>query len=81
MAQFVDITGSRYGHLVVTGRAVKPHHIKSGTYWQVHCLRCGRYNVVNGSSLKSGCTKSCGCLRDSYQAHVKSGIPYKKEDF
>ena len=30
--------------------------------WLCQCLNCGRYVVVNSHNLRSGHTKSCGCL-------------------
>jgi hypothetical protein len=55
---FIDITGKRYGRLVVLG--VKSRKNKK-VYWNCVC-DCGGHNVVSGSDLKSGKVKSCGCL-------------------
>lgn len=55
--------GDRYNHLVVVGRA-ENHKTPSGALfsaWFCKC-DCGRTVVVLGSSLRSGHTKSCGCL-------------------
>lgn len=55
---FRDITGQRYGRLVV----VDYSHIK-GTkhYWACRC-DCGNEAFVSKSQLSTGKTKSCGCL-------------------
>lgn len=55
----VDITGNRYGKLIVVERA--------GTYkygevtWLCQC-DCGKQSTVRSSSLRRGDTKSCGCI-------------------
>lgn len=58
MGRFVDLKGQRFGRLVVVKRArlkaLKPH-------WLCRC-DCGRPTVVYGYGLRSGHTKSCGCL-------------------
>ena len=54
-----DLTGKRYGNLVVTGRAPS----RGGhTYWNCRC-DCGNECQAESFHLKSGHTKSCGCLR------------------
>lgn len=52
--------GQRFGRLTVLERAPS---VKSGnSYWLCEC-DCGRRNTVVSHSLKSGSTKSCGCLK------------------
>ncbi len=66
-----DKTGQSFGRLVVTGPA--PARLKASkrsdsggarwvTYWRVKCA-CGNERDVPGTSLVSGKTTSCGCLR------------------
>lgn len=59
----IDLTGQKFGMLFVESRA--PTHIKpSGqraTMWNCVC-DCGEKTVVSTSELRSGGTKSCGCL-------------------
>ena len=53
--------GKRFGRLVVISVAASrglPNHRKS--YWNCQC-DCGQVAVVNGYSLRSGTSKSCGC--------------------
>lgn len=58
MGRFVDITGRRYGRLVVTGQGQS----RSGqTTWYCDC-ECGNTVNVLKHSLVSGRTLSCGCL-------------------
>lgn len=60
--RFIDLTGQRYGHLVVIrrdGTYVSPSGNKSVT-WRCKC-DCGNETVVQATSIKSGHIKSCGC--------------------
>lgn len=55
--QFCDLTGQRFGRLVAVGVASRGRGVK----WEALC-DCGAKVVTNGYALKSGATKSCGCL-------------------
>lgn len=65
MGKVIDLTGRRFGKLTVIKRAydyIRPsgqHEIQ----WLCQC-DCGNTMVVHRSSLLSGDTKSCGCLRN-----------------
>ena len=54
-----DITGERFGRLVVIGRT---KNIKRDTAWLCEC-DCGNYKTVRTSGLKTGDYVSCGCKR------------------
>lgn len=58
--RLVDLTGQKFGRLTVIKREQndKTNH----TRWKCQC-NCGNIIVVSGSSLRTGETKSCGCLR------------------
>lgn len=56
--QKVDLTGHRYGKLTVLGPA---ENIGERTAWRCRC-DCGREIVVCSNRLRSGHTKSCGCM-------------------
>lgn len=60
MGKFIDLTGQRFGKLVVKERALKDGH--KGAYWLCQC-DCGKTAIVAGSKLRSGHTQSCGCLQ------------------
>lgn len=60
MSRFIDLTGERFGRLVVIKRVGKNKQGKS--LWLCRC-DCGNEIIVRGSDLKSGNTKSCGCLQ------------------
>nr|DAG62938.1 MAG TPA: hypothetical protein [Caudoviricetes sp.] len=63
MGKFIDLTGQRFGRLEVLALAddyVSPKGcIKK--CWLCIC-DCGNKTIVTSSDLKSGHTKSCGCL-------------------
>lgn len=58
MGKFIDLTGNRYGMLVVLERDYSSNTklIK----WKCRC-DCGTIKSIYGCSLKSGRSKSCGC--------------------
>lgn len=58
--RFKDLTGRRYGRLLVVGLAGKK--IKHYTTWTVQC-DCGVIKDITQGGLDSGRTNSCGCFR------------------
>ena len=58
ITQLIDLEGRRFGRLIVIKRA---ENKGTQTHWLCKC-DCGNEKIVNGHSLKSGGTKSCGCL-------------------
>ena len=65
MGKFIDLTGQKYGRLTVLERG--PNEFVGKTKipfvrWVCRC-DCGNEVIVRGNDLKSGHTKSCGCLR------------------
>lgn len=65
MSKLIDLTGKRFGRLVVIERAedhVTPKG-KKRTSWLCRC-DCGNNVIVEGGNLKSNHSKSCGCLND-----------------
>lgn len=63
MGQRIDLTGKRFGKLTVIEYS---HTERNGNeiraYWKCKC-DCGNETTVKGKELKSGNTKSCGCLK------------------
>jgi hypothetical protein len=55
-----DLTGQRFGKLIVTGFS---HRNKDGKSCYICVCDCGGAKVICGGSLVSGLTRSCGCLR------------------
>ena len=60
MSKFVDLTGKRFGRLIVIKR--KKTDDTNRTYWICQCA-CGKYTVQSVGDLRAGKVKSCGCKR------------------
>ena len=58
MPKFTDLTGHRFGKLIVISREPNKGNF---TMWLCHC-DCGNETVVYRNGLTQGRTKSCGCL-------------------
>lgn len=58
MPAFKDITGERFGRLIV----LEVFRRGKQTKWWVQC-DCGVKKTVLGSSLRAGVSRSCGCQR------------------
>jgi len=59
MGVFIDLTGRRFGRLVVLDRA--PNH-KKQVVWRCMC-DCGTVREVQGGHLRAGKIVSCGCYQ------------------
>jgi hypothetical protein len=80
MPGFVDITGQRFGRLIVLSLAGQA---KDGRFrWLCQC-DCGARTVVRGPKLRSKRTRSCGCLKLDRDAaknpHFKHGLSHSPE--
>ena len=60
MVKKIDLTGQRFGRLVVVGETEERRggHV----LWECRCA-CGNVILVVATSLKTEKTKSCGCLQ------------------
>ena len=68
---FQDLTGKRFGRLIVLNRAHTDKH--TNIYWLCLC-NCGNTKVIRGTHLKTGLTRSCECLHKeaaAKQGHTK----------
>ena len=76
----INLINNRYGKLTVVKKA-ENYYDKNGKYkdsrWLCQC-DCGNQIIVRKSSLTSGCTQSCGCLRkyNTYNLSGDFGIGY-----
>lgn len=74
--RFIDIAGLRFGRLTAVKLVGKN---RLGGLWNCLC-DCGAESVVACSTLRSGITKSCGCLRRSHAknhsapGHIAEGL-------
>ena len=58
MRKIDDLTGKQYGYLTVLEFAGTKNR---NAIWKCRC-KCGKETIVDGCKIKSGRTKSCGCL-------------------
>lgn len=71
MGKFIDLTGQRFGRLVVLGKYGTAKNRQS--IWKCKC-DCGNIKNVIYGSLLSGSTKSCGCLLKENGCPPKHGL-------
>lgn len=64
----IDLTGKRFGRLIVIGEA---ESIKGGQARWLCLCDCGNISTVVSHSLRCGETRSCGCYGKKY--HIKHG--------
>lgn len=64
-----DLTGQRFDHLKVLSRA---ENRRGHVYWNCLC-DCGNTVTVSSQSLKTGKTKSCGCV-NLWMHHMKTDL-------
>ena len=69
---YIDLTGQRFNRLTVLYRNGTYYNHVGGkkTVWHCRC-DCGNELDVNGDDLKTGNTKSCGCLNSERQRERK----------
>lgn len=77
MFRFVDLTGETFGRLTVVNKAGSSS--KGYAVWVCLC-ECGEFTHVRSDKLKSGNTRSCGCLSvDTFGAKkIKHGLSSHK---
>lgn len=59
-SNYVDLTGEKYGRFTVLERVGTDKHGRPT--WKCEC-ECGNIKIISSRELRSGNTKSCGCLR------------------
>lgn len=65
---FKDLTGQRFDRWTVTEFS----HV-AGCHAQWHCVcECGNTAVIDGTALRRGKSKSCGCFRDDFNTRTKT---------
>lgn len=71
MTSYINEVGNVYGLLTVDRLY---QHTGLGTAWICVC-ECGNEVAVKGTQLRSGCRRSCGCLRKmSIEERKKRGL-------
>ena len=73
----IDLTGKRFGRLTVLemGESRYQPSGKQRIFWKCKC-DCGRIKEIDGQSLRSGGTISCGCYRSEHnrESQLKPNI-------
>ena len=71
MSALVDLTGQRFGHLEVLGRAESQN---KNSAWYCRC-DCGKTKVISAPNLKSGSSRTCGCgvIKSTIERSTKHG--------
>ena len=77
-----NILGQRFGKLVAIKRLEDKK--SSGVYKYLCKCDCGEEVIVDGSSLRTGNTKSCGCIRSRGESLIANilktnNVSYKRE--
>ena len=74
MGKVIDLTGQRFGRLVVLWKQGLDKS-KRNTLWFCRC-DCGKEKAVSFGALKSGATQSCGCIQKerTAEAHKTHGM-------
>lgn len=72
----IDLTGQRFGRLVVIERA---ENIKGKCFWKCRC-DCGKQLIVSANHLRMHNTFSCGCYQKDMtsNARKKTGMSSKR---
>lgn len=69
----INMVGKRYSRLIVISRDVDS--IRKAFFWNCLC-DCGKKKSIQGSNMRRGLIKSCGCLRkEYYKKLIGHGIP------
>jgi hypothetical protein len=72
----INLEGRRFARLLVISRVFKKTTDRAA-YWLCRC-DCGQEKIVQSGSLRSGHTKSCGCLRNELSGDrfsIRSRLP------
>lgn len=73
MGNLIDLTGQRFGRLVVIERYGSDRFKRA--MWKCQC-DCGEVRVIHGFNLTQGKSKSCGCLKvqQTILCHTSHGM-------
>jgi len=79
MGKLINMLGTKYGRLTIVSRA---KNTETRAVWNCIC-DCGNTLSVQGKKLRSGHTKSCGCIRKETtakqgKANTKHGLSRTK---
>jgi|WetSurSiteA1Bulk_404760.scaffolds.fasta_scaffold00264_17 hypothetical protein len=80
MSKFKDLSGIRFGRLIVIERTNKPDYVKGYKIYYLCKCDCGKEKTIRREHLLSGKTKSCGCYQHEIE-HNRIGKTAKNELF
>ena len=77
MPKFIDMTNQIINGITVIEQAPKKNN---RIMWKCKC-HCGNIFIVNGTDLRNGHTKSCGCLKGKNKISITFivSLPFQKE--
>lgn len=78
MARIKDLTGQRFGRLVVVRDSGERSH-NGMVKWLCVC-DCGKKVFVRSHCLKSGHTRSCGCLQQDHAVNAMQNVHNRKKN-
>jgi hypothetical protein len=71
MPQLIDLTGCRYGRLIVLRLSERSQ--RGRIFWECQC-DCGNLRIVRSTDLRQARQRSCGCLKlEMSAARIKHG--------
>jgi len=70
MGKIIDLSGQRFGKLVVINAS--DVRIRRSIQWNCQC-DCGNQTITRTATLLNGHTKSCGCLRGQHKNPIVAG--------
>lgn len=81
MGRFIDLSGQRFGRLMVVEYVGKNNQNRA--IWKCLC-DCGNETIVRSDALRSGDTQSCGCLnsenksKECIERNIKHGLAHTR---
>lgn len=77
VSKAIDLTGQRFGRLTIIERG--PNSPSGSARWRCKC-DCGNETLSSAAALRSGHTRSCGCLglEHATQAKIKHGETHER---
>ena len=71
MSKLIDLTGKKFGKLTVIKRVENNRHRQP--QWLCKC-DCGKETIITGQKLRTGHTKSCGCIIYEQKTRLTHGM-------
>lgn len=77
-ANFKDLTGQRFGKLIVLSREENNRY--NHICWKCQC-DCGGIIIVDSANLRNGNTTSCGCIKSKGESIINAWLQNNKINF